>query len=83
MNVDEARPAPGSRWAKGSMIKETASHLDSATSRVRVLPSPLARIPSLPAASHREFLVYRNSSDLESGNGVKVRNSHSFLGELG
>lgn len=83
MNVDEAWLAPGSWWAKGSMIKETASHLDSATSGVRVLPSPLTHIPSLPAAFHREFLVYRNNSDLESGNGIKVRNSHSFLHELG
>lgn len=39
--------------------------------------------PSLPAAFHREFLLYRNSSYLESGDGVIARNSYSFLCELG
>ena len=83
MNVDEAWLAPGSWWAKGRMIKEIASYLDYATSGVRVLAYPLTHILSLPAAFHRELLVYRNSSDLESGNGIKVGNSHSFLHELG
>lgn len=80
VNMGEALTTLGSRWTKGREVKETASHLESAPSgAMLLLLSPSTPPPALLLLSTGEFLVHRNSSDLEPGEGVIVRNSYIFL----